>query len=72
LSFPQTGEQKLPSVGTQVSAEELAAREEDQARRAAWMELNRLRDQHSPAGEQYRKAHERFVATWGHPGMERQ
>jgi hypothetical protein len=57
-------------VGTAVSAEEAALRVEDAARRAAWAELNRLREDAAVGGDAYKRAHERFVATWGHRGAE--
>jgi hypothetical protein len=34
------------------------------------VQLNRLKEEHSQASDQYRKAHERFVATFGHRGAE--
>ena len=40
------------------------------ARAPTCLQLNRLRDQQADAKEQYRKAHERFVATFGHRGAE--
>ncbi|KAL4427162.1 hypothetical protein ABPG77_001166 [Micractinium sp. CCAP 211/92] len=71
----QPSSEVLPEVGhppvSQEEAEEAAeAAEDEAARRAAWRELNRLREQHGQADAAFRAAHERFVATWGHRGAE--
>lgn len=66
----QVQQQALPDVGTAVSAQEAALLKEDEARRAAWAELNRLKEQGTAANQNYQKAHDRFVATYGHRGAE--
>lgn len=56
---------------TPEEAEEAAeAAEEAAALRAAWKELNRLREERGQGDALYKAAHERFVATWGHRGAE--
>ncbi len=73
LALPavQSVVQALPHVGTKVvSQEEQALRAEDEARRAAWAELNALRAAETEAGARYKKAYAHFVATWGHRGAE--
>ncbi|EFN53420.1 expressed protein [Chlorella variabilis] len=63
--------QPLPDVGTKAaSAEEEALRAEDEARRAAWAELNAIRAAETEAGARYKRAYAQFVATWGHRGAE--
>lgn len=69
----QPGFEALPAVGhAPISPEEAEAAaeaaEEEAARRAAWQELNRLRERHGQDDALFRAAHERFVATWGHRG----
>ncbi|KAL4459181.1 hypothetical protein ABPG75_014046 [Micractinium tetrahymenae] len=65
----------LPIVGCAAASPEEAeaqaeAAAEDAARRAAWRELNRLREERGLGDAAYQKAYERFVATWGHRGAE--
>lgn len=69
----QLGGQHLPAVGKAAHEDAEAAAEqakEDAERREAWKELNRLRDEKGQASATYRKAHDRFVATYGHRGAE--
>lgn len=67
----QSAPQPLPDVGTKAaSAEEEALRAEDEARRAAWAELNAIRAAETEAGARYKRAYAQFVATWGHRGAE--
>lgn len=73
FSLLQPGFEALPAVGhAPISPEEAEAAaeaaEEEAARRAAWQELNRLRERHGQDDALFRAAHERFVATWGHRG----
>lgn len=72
---PQSVVQQLPAVGKAhlTPDEEAAAAEEaaeDAARRAAWAELNQLREEKGQTSSVYKRAHERFLATWGHKGAE--
>lgn len=70
----KAGQDPLPQVGSQLTAEQVAERaeqaKEDAARRLAWAELNRMRDEKGQASAAYRSAYERYVTTFGRRGLQ--